>query len=453
MQNRKFLLIIILCFIGRFVSAQDSATIEQYINTYKDIAIAEMQRTGVPAAIKLAQGIHETLAGTSDLVKMSNNHFGIKCKDSWTGPSVKHDDDLRNECFRKYKSAEESYRDHSDFLKSSPRYAFLFDLSPTDYKGWAYGLKRGGYATNPKYPQIIIKLIEDYHLEDYTLIAMGKLQPKEEVIAKVDPDVSREQTKAIAAASRTVEPIFIEDKKSGPVKTDIKSQDAKFSEVKSQTKIAEQKPLYPEGEFKINETRVIYAKKGTPLLAIAQQYNIPLAWIFDFNDMAQIETLQKDQLVYLQRKRKIGLNETHIVKPGENLYDIAQTEAIRLESLLGYNMLRSDMQPAIGESLYLRTKAPSMPRLTLKENYSLNSLSATTSINSNSTNSFNQEPTTSSTNRTENKKDDFVVYTVQQKETIWAIAQKYKVNIDDLVKWNQLQGSDLKAGQRIKIYK
>ncbi|HVT84393.1 MAG TPA: glucosaminidase domain-containing protein [Chitinophagaceae bacterium] len=448
MQNRKFLLVILASFICRLALAQDPAVIEQYINTYKDIAIEEMQRTGVPAAIKLAQGIHETLAGTSDLVKMSNNHFGIKCKDTWTGPSVKHDDDLRNECFRKYNSAAESYRDHSDFLKSSPRYSFLFNLDPTDYKGWAYGLKKAGYATNPKYPQIIIKLIEDYHLEDYTLIAMGKMKPKEEGIAKTEPDNSEQQTRTVAAASKNVEPVLIDQQKSGPIKTDIKSPD-----LKAQTKIVEEKPLYPSGEFRINETRVIYAKKGTPLLAIAQQYNIPLAWIFDFNDMAQSETLEKDQLIYLQRKRKIGLNETHIVKPGESLYDIAQAEAIRLESLLGYNMLKGDMQPAIGESLYLKTKAPSMPKLALKENYSLNEMPDAVAINASTVNTSSQQPVSIDNIRTDKQSADPIIYTVQLKETIWAIAQKYKVSINDLVKWNQLQGEDLKAGQRIKIYK
>ena len=169
---------------GSASRAQNPEAIQNYINTYKDMAIIEMQRTGVPAAIKLAQGIHETMAGTSDLVLSSNNHFGIKCKDTWKGESVVHDDDLRGECFRKYASAIESYRDHSDFLKSSSRYAFLFNLDPTDYEHWAYGLKRAGYATNPRYPQIIISLIEDYHLQDYTMIALGKTMVKEEEIVK-----------------------------------------------------------------------------------------------------------------------------------------------------------------------------------------------------------------------------------------------------------------------------
>ncbi len=116
--------------------------IQDYINTYKDLAIEEMQRTGVPASIKLAQGIHETMAGTSDLVLKSNNHFGIKCKSNWTGESVTHDDDARGECFRKYDSPLDSYRDHSDFLKGSQRYASLFKLDPLDYADWAYGLKK-----------------------------------------------------------------------------------------------------------------------------------------------------------------------------------------------------------------------------------------------------------------------------------------------------------------------
>src|SRR5215203_1918552 len=153
--------------------AQPPNIINDYVSKFKDIAIEEMKRTGVPAAITLAQGIHETSAGQSILVIKSNNHFGIKCKSEWTGPSVSHDDDARGECFRKYSSPYDSYRDHSDFLASRSHYASLFRLDPTDYEAWAKGLKKAGYATNPKYPQILIKLINDYDLQDYTLIAMG----------------------------------------------------------------------------------------------------------------------------------------------------------------------------------------------------------------------------------------------------------------------------------------
>jgi flagellum-specific peptidoglycan hydrolase FlgJ len=152
------------------LQAQKSDIVIAYINNYRTIAIAEEQRTGVPAAIKLAQGIHETQAGTSELVRKSNNHFGIKCKSSWMGEKVYHDDDARGECFRSYTEPEQSYRDHSDFLKGSPRYAFLFQLDPTDYKAWANGLRQAGYATNYRYAQILVKLIEEYNLEQYTWV-------------------------------------------------------------------------------------------------------------------------------------------------------------------------------------------------------------------------------------------------------------------------------------------
>lgn len=343
MQNLKKSIGILLLLVAFHSRAQDSEVIRNYINTYKDLAIAEMQRTGVPAAIKLAQGIHETTAGTSDLVLQSNNHFGIKCKATWTGESVRHDDDLRKECFRKYSTAEASYRDHSDFLKGSPRYASLFQLDPTNYEAWAYGLKKAGYATNPRYPQIIIKLIRDYNLEDYTLIALGKTPASE--------------TPLVLANTTEQKPIVAEP---AVVKTEVVP-------VPEERKVPEMAPKvnYPSGEFKVNETRVVYGKKGTSFLSIAAQYDIPLVRLFEFNDMRQTETLDHDQLIYLQRKRKTGGHEFHIVQPGESLYDIAQTEALRLESLLEYNMMTADARPAIGERLYLRTKAP---RLAVKEN-------------------------------------------------------------------------------------
>src|SRR5215470_3159303 len=198
MQNKKLtvLVVFLLSMLGKFSEAQPADAVLAYIASYKDLAIEEMQRTGIPAAITLAQGIHETEAGTSVLVKKSNNHFGIKCKDEWRGQSVSHDDDARGECFRKYPAPEDSYRDHSDFLKNRPNYASLFKLDPTDYQGWAYGLKKAGYATNPKYAQILIKLIQDYNLEDYTLIAMGKMKG-EDGLAKNNDVASDKNSTAV----------------------------------------------------------------------------------------------------------------------------------------------------------------------------------------------------------------------------------------------------------------
>ena len=350
MQKVKFFSLLFFSAVSKLLMAQDADAIQQYIATYKELAITEMLRTGVPAAIKLAQGIHETSAGESDLVKKSNNHFGIKCKNTWTGESVRHDDDARGECFRKYEKAEDSYRDHSDFLKNNTRYSSLFNLDPVDYEDWARGLKRAGYATDPRYPQILIKLIENYNLNDYTLIALGK--------KKDDPQ------DLIADNNIKIPPGVY----SLPAETVINEGN---SDQTAANKLKKQIQDYPVGEFKINETKVFFAGKGSSYLTIANQYNIPLARIFEFNDMPQQEIVDKDQLIYLQRKRKSGNNEYHIVRPGETLFDIAQAEAIRLESLLGYNMLSNGQQPAIGERLFLQTKASSAPRLTLKSDYTI----------------------------------------------------------------------------------
>ncbi|HEV8285606.1 MAG TPA: glucosaminidase domain-containing protein [Chitinophagaceae bacterium] len=420
MQNKKFTILFVfaLSLFFKFSQAQPTNTVLAYIARYKDLAIEEMKRTGIPASITLAQGIHETEAGTSELVRRSNNHFGIKCKDNWKGQSVSHDDDARGECFRKYAAPEESYRDHSDFLKTRPNYTSLFKLDPADYEAWAYGLKKAGYATNPKYAQILIKLIRDYNLQEYTLIALGKMK-EEDRLVRTDKLTQEEKTEVIAVVNAKV------DKKTelGPPALEVN---------------------YPSGEFKINSTRVIYARKGTSYLTIAQQYEIPLAKLFEFNDLKQQEVAEYDQLVFIQRKRKIGEHEFHIVQAGENLNNIAQAEAIRLESLLEYNSLGADMQPAVGETLYLRSKSPSMPKLATKNAMmaSLNSNSQTVAINN---------------ARMEQKqaiqKNSFILHIVQPKETVYSIAKKYSVGADDVVSWNQLQDYDLKIGQSLKIYK
>jgi LysM repeat protein len=339
-MKAKVLILFSVIFLSKNLSAQNAVDIVNYINTYKEIAIDEMQRSGVPASIILAQGIHETEAGTSELVKKSNNHFGIKCKDTWTGSVVYHDDDKAGECFRSYDKPEDSYKDHSDFLKRSSRYSFLFNLDPTDYQSWAYGLKKAGYATNIHYPQILIKLIEDYNLEQYTLIALGKINRGEERL------VSNEKDKPVSSAT-------------------INAAVASSSQKKIAVNLSAA-PQYPQGEFTLNNTRVLFAKGGTSLLAIANQYGMPLSRLLDFNDLKEQDVLQKDQLLFLQRKRKVGNNEFHIVQEGETLYDICQQEGIRFESLLELNHLRENEKPAIEEKLYLQNEAPLKPSLAKK---------------------------------------------------------------------------------------
>jgi Mannosyl-glycoprotein endo-beta-N-acetylglucosaminidase/LysM domain len=337
----RWLVWIGLSVIAMRAPAQISANGVVYVNTYKALAIAEMQRSGVPAAITLAQGLHETQAGTSDLVKSSNNHFGIKCREDWKGEVVYHDDDRRGECFRSYATAADSYRDHSDFLRLSSRYAFLFTLDPADYEGWAYGLKKAGYATNMRYSQILIKLVKEYNLQQYTMIAMGKMAAADEVVLTV-PGMA--PVAAIAPAS---------------------SEATRGAD--STTVAAQPEVFYPEGEFTINRTKVVYVPAGTSMLSVAGRYDIPLGRLLDFNDMKEEDVLVRGQLIFLQRKRREGSITFHVVREGEDLYGIAQAEGVRLQDLLEMNQLTPEAQPAMGEKVYLQGSAPSRPRLVGEE--------------------------------------------------------------------------------------
>jgi hypothetical protein len=394
------------------------------------MAIREMQRTGVPASITLAQGILETEAGKSDLVNRSNNHFGIKCKTSWTGEKVYHDDDARGECFRKYSAAEDSYKDHSDYLKSQPRYASLFQLDPLDYKGWATGLKRAGYATNPKYAQILIKYIETYHLDDYSLVALGRKTPESFIVSTEQPKPSAgNKQKEMNDITISTQPGSLTENHDVPGKAQtLQSENPSKS-----------KPVYPSGEFMLNNTRVIFAKEGISLLALAEQYKVKLGWLLDFNDLPDgTEILEKEQLIFLQRKRRQSHNEYHFVEQGESLYDIAQLEALRLESILDYNKLEKGMVPAPGEKLYLQQPAPARPALALTEEIS-NKPDAETE---------NAEEGIKSSDKTE-----ALLHKVQPKETLFGLSKKYQVDIDKIRVWNNLQEGELKTGQELLIYK
>jgi LysM repeat protein len=390
--------------LSKIMSGQNSADVNTYINAYKDYAINEMIRTGIPASIILAQGIHETEAGKSELVKRSNNHFGIKCKDTWTGSVVYHDDDERGECFRRYDNPLDSYKDHSDFLRNSSRYNFLFKIGPLDYEAWAYGLKKAGYATNPKYPLILIQLVKDYNLQQYSLIAMGKLQPADETVAKSTSQNDLHMTDA--------------DKKPAPSRQ------------------------YPNEEFLINNTRVVFVKKGTSLLVVSDKYNIPLGKIVDFNDLREEDVLVQDQLIYLQRKRKTGANEFHFVQNRENLYDICQEEAIRYESILTWNRLSKGEEPAVGEKIYLRTLAPSRPLLEVEKNKQAG-LTYQNPVDTDN----KEKDTAASTSITA------ITHIVQTKETLFSISKKYGVEIEKIQKWNKLDSLNLKPGQELIIYK
>jgi hypothetical protein len=321
----KYLVLSIIscCLFSFSLLAQDDNEneVQNYILTFKEIAKAEQLRSGVPASITLAQGIHESNSGRSELATVANNHFGIKCKTTWTGETMLHDDDKRQECFRKYPSALQSYADHSDFLKGNSRYDFLFKFEPTDYVSWAKGLKKAGYATNPVYATRLINLIEKYNLQEHTLAALQGEMPKTETTSA---EIVPEKDYVIETYTSTNE----EEKKATSYKG----------------------------------LKGFYAKKGDVLLTKAIENNVRYARLLQFNDLED-EPLKADQFIFLERKRKLGSNDVHIVQQGENMQLISQIEAIQLTSLYQLNNLKPNEEPAVGEKIYLKANVSKTPLL------------------------------------------------------------------------------------------
>lgn len=312
-MNFKKGLVIALLMLAVSLLAND-LTRQEYIEKYTSIAIREMQSYGIPASITMAQGILESNNGNSYLAKEANNHFGIKCHD-WTGPSVNKDDDTRNECFRKYEHALASFEDHSLFLVNRERYAFLFNYDVDDYKAWAKGLKKAGYATNPKYPQLLIRIIEEnelYLLDHKTL----------DDSATVMMDEVRDHTYGDDAVSRRA----MED------------------------------PAYRQLQDDVCETengvRYFVISKDVTLDMIADRFQLHIWEIYRFNDVFRDAhfDLTKGQRVYIETKRRRATKGTppHQVQPGETMLDIAQLYGIRLKALHRLNRMSAGTQPAPG---------------------------------------------------------------------------------------------------------
>lgn len=300
-------LITIAILIPFLLAAEDGRkmTRAEYIETYKDIAMREMEKTNIPASITLAQGILESGNGNSTLARRANNHFGIKCHD-WKGKSVRHDDDAKNECFRKYKSVEESYHDHSEFLTTRSRYAFLFEYENDNYKDWAKGLKKAGYATSPTYSKALINLIEDNKLYIYD----------QEVIAR------------------------LEGKHKG--KADFES-----------TEYAGGRQVHYE-----NRVKYVLAREGDSFNSLSEELDM-LGWqLPKYNDLPANTTLSEGEAVYLQPKRnraEAGKKE-HVVVEGETLQSISQKYAVKLGKLASRNQLEQDSKLEEGMVILLRGK-------------------------------------------------------------------------------------------------
>ena len=314
-----------------------SADAADYINQFKNIAMQEQIRTGVPAAIKLGQAILESQTGKSRLATEANNHFGIKCKTEWTGPKIYHNDDATGECFRVYDNAEASFIDHSNFLKTRTHYAFLFKLDVTDFTSWAFGLKQAGYATNPNYPAQLIKAINDYDLAQYTLIAME--QKKKGIDFVVTPAKQIEPNKMAPATT---------------VSTPTPTSPAPVS-------------LLENTKVTINHTKAVLATKGSSLLAIANSNKISLSKLFDFNELTEMNILDQDRILFIEKKQKYGASEMHVTVGAETLYSIAQKEGVLLSSLLTLNPgINKDSVLQVGQKIELRAAEKTSTKKTKK---------------------------------------------------------------------------------------
>jgi LysM repeat protein len=369
--------------------AQDEASIRRYIDQYKLLAIAEQKRSGVPAAITLAQGIHETQAGGSELATQANNHFGIKCKKDWKGETFAHTDDAPDECFRKYKRAEDSYMDHSNYLSKTPRYSSLFKLSVTDYAGWAFGLKQCGYATNPKYARVLIQLVEDYHLQQFTYDAMDSDlgskyaiptevvpehdAPAEEVaVAKpIEVPVIATNTPAITMAPEPSAMPAAETTELVP-SVNTPSPDTSTNNnpttTKAEQKTEEAQPsMPPYGQVvKINNLKAVYAKKGDMPLEYAIKNNLRYERLLEINEIDE-RPLPMDMFLYLERKNFRGVRPIHEVKEGETMFLIAQAEGMQIKNLRSLNIMQQGDEPEPGTVLELQKQAARRPTIIRKE--------------------------------------------------------------------------------------
>ena len=284
----------------------------KYIVTYSQIAIEEMKIYKIPASITLAQGIFESNAGRSKLATEANNHFGIKCHKGWTGDTFIQDDETKNECFRKYDNPYESFRDHSWFLTQRDRYKSLFLLDIKDYKGWAWGLKIAGYATNPKYPEQLIKAIETYELFKFD-----------------DPDYAG----TFADSAGLSYDSLPSGKKTG------KSEKSEVPQHVIST---------------INNLKLTLAIKGDTWSEISRVFEVPVKKLYRYNDLEKGAKLVPGQLVYLEKKRRKGAGSWHIVKSGETMYTISQLNGIQLKRLYKLNDMNPGKPVHPGQKLLLR---------------------------------------------------------------------------------------------------
>ena len=440
-----------------------------YIDQFAPLAVMEMHSSGIPASITLAQGLLESGAGSSTLATQANNHFGIKCHGDWTGRSMYRKDDDRNKhgkliesCFRSYEDPAQSYADHSEFLVNGRRYAGLFMLKPTDYKGWAKGLKKAGYATSKTYASKLIDLIERYELHRYDrgnfgLAVAGANQPAKSptsgpVISNGKPASSTRQRPALSGAAGRVA--------SAPAE---------------RTTEAITPSVAPEArELILNDVKFTYAKPGEGITDVARRTRRRSRDLIRFNEAADYAhgSLAAGTRVFLQPKRKSfrGKQKTHTVRRGETMQRIADSYAIQTAALYQRNRMPEGAQPRQGESIYLRGRRPKRndvrilttkptrpavaqvsmpappPQQRAVEVQAAPTRPPATAPSTASSTVEHTRPTTQASPRPATR-----TVTVQSGDTLWALSRRVGVDVADLKQANGLASNTIQPGQRLVI--
>ncbi len=331
MKKQIFGVLCCICIVFSGFSQKQISRAE-YIEQYADMAITEMLRTGIPASITLAQACLESANGNSDLALVALNHFGIKCHSSWTGKKTYKDDDAKNECFRVYTSVYESYKDHSEFLVNGRRYAFLFELSPTDYKSWAQGLQKAGYATNPNYATLLIRIIEENKLYMYD-------QPEKYAVATAD---TKEKTESTSKFKFTRQPLA-----KAPAPTVLPPNISHLSPV--ETKF--DKPVYEN-----NKTKFVILQDNETIFVISQKFGIPVWKLFYYNDFVPGQTISNGDVVYIEKKKNQAKKPhfTHTIQKNETLFSVSQLYGVKVSKLATMNRRNPDENIPEGTHIYVR---------------------------------------------------------------------------------------------------
>jgi LysM repeat protein len=407
----KFRILLIFGFLFYKNAVSQTITVKQYIDTFKNIAMREMLEYKIPASITLAQGLLESGSGNSRLAKQGNNHFGIKCKKDWTGCTILEDDDALQECFRCYAKAEDSYKDHSRFLKDNKRYAALFLLDISDYKSWAKGLLSAGYATNQKYADLLISTIERNKLMQYDSMVLSGYNPYNTQI---------------------------------PANIDLV-----YNKV-------------PSTVVQQNET----------IDKIANVNNKTINKIIKYNDLNFHTNIEPGDVLYLKPKKRKASVSNHEVKEGETMWEISQKYAIRISSLYKKNLMDIGTEPQIGVILNLQTKASSRPDTVVKnidqansEKFIIHYVSMGETLYSISQKYNVSLEDIKTANGLKNdqislgmelkiqkpQKGAIIVYKVQSGDTLYSISRKFNVSVEEIKSWNKISDNSINVGQNIEI--